>query len=64
MTVRPLDHAHEFVCCECEQHVVSFIRSSEFNLCCACLMMPGWHADARLRAILAPYLPPLEEKAP
>jgi hypothetical protein len=61
MIAAPLDHAHEFVCCECGQTVVSFIRASEFKLCCSCLMMPGWHTDARLRAIIAPYLPPIED---
>jgi hypothetical protein len=59
---RETDDEHEFVCCECGQQVVAFVRSNDFCLCCTCLMLPGWHLDPTLRARLGPNLPPLPER--
>lgn len=60
MTDRPIsDHAHEFVCSECGQSIVAFIKTNDFCLCVTCIMLPGWHTDPVLRAKLGPNLPPL-----
>lgn len=44
----------EFTCSECARDV-TVITSDEppaFNLCAACLTIPGWFRDARMRAFL------------
>jgi hypothetical protein len=53
------DEAFEFVCCECGQSVVTFVKTNDFDLCGTCIMLPGWHRDATLRKRLGPNLPPL-----
>ena len=36
--------AGAFDCCECGRHIVVIAGPiSEFHLCAACLMVPGWH---------------------
>ena len=45
--------AGEFDCCECGRHIVVIAGPvSEFHLCGACLMVPGWHEIPELRAVL------------
>jgi hypothetical protein len=55
------DRAYEFVCCECGQSVVAFIKTNDFCLCATCIMLPGWHRDPTLRRRLGPLLPPLPD---
>ena len=53
------DRAQEFVCVECGQSVVAFIKQNDVCLCATCIMLPGWYTDPTLRRMLGPNLPPL-----
>lgn len=50
----------EFVCVECGTPVIQIVSVYEERLCCTCIMLPGWHTDPKLRALLGPNLPPLD----
>jgi hypothetical protein len=41
----------EFDCCECGRHIIVLCGTTA-PLCAACLMLPGWHRDTRLRAVI------------
>ena len=48
--------AVDYTCCECGR-AITLITSDEPPeppLCAACLMMPGWFRDPRIREILDP----------
>lgn len=47
----------EYDCCECKIHVVLITgdKAPEPPLCATCMMIPGWHEDPELRAILDPF---------
>lgn len=47
------DHADEFDCAECGEHIVA-IGHSHRPLCAKCVHMPGWFKKDEVRAILAP----------
>lgn len=48
------DHVREFDCIECGRHIIQFCGPSPMKLCAACLTIPGWYRDPRLRAVLDP----------
>jgi hypothetical protein len=46
---------NEFDCVECGRHIVILCgERPDPKLCAACLMLPGWFRDPRVRSILAP----------
>ena len=47
-------HTRQFDCIECGRHIMQFGAASPMKLCGACLMLPGWFRDSRLRAALDP----------
>ena len=44
----------EFDCVECGRHIIAFGPRPKLHLCGACMMMPGWFRDAKVRAIIDP----------
>lgn len=54
--------AAEFICCECNRHVVAtgpgFEKVPCPPLCVACLMMPGWMTIPLLRERMGYVEPP------
>lgn len=51
-----MNDAREFVCVECGSPIWRAIplTPTEPRLCAACVMVPGWIDDPRLRAVLDP----------
>jgi hypothetical protein len=47
----------EFDCIECGRHIVRLAAPADQpKLCAACITMPGWFRDPKLRAIIDPDL--------
>ena len=49
--------AAEFTCTECGRHIIQICGpppGTRFNLCAACLTIPGWHTIPELRERLDP----------
>lgn len=59
----------EFVCSECTRSVMALaeVEPPPFNLCAACVTVPGWYRCARMRVFLCADhdgLEPWEREAP
>jgi hypothetical protein len=48
------DHVVEFDCSDCGRHIISLTGPAPFNICAACMALPGWFHDPNLARILDP----------